>query len=47
MTANQSGGLVGLDHPNNTPSHPHWNKKHYKSVEFSLILECQSPVAQT
>ena len=38
------GALVGLIPPNKAPSHPEWNLKHYKSVEFCWILECQTPL---
>jgi len=30
--------------PNNAPSPPKWNMKHYKSVEFCQFLQCQAPL---
>ena len=32
------GALVGLDPPNKAPNPPNWNVKHYKYIEFWLIL---------
>ena len=36
------GSLMGLVVPNKAPSSPNWNSKHYKSVSFCLVLDCQA-----
>jgi len=35
--------VLNLSPPNKAPSHPKLNMKHYKSMEFYSILECQAP----
>jgi len=37
-----AGIFRGLSPPNKAPSPLNWNMKHYKSLEFLLILECQA-----
>jgi len=38
------GALVGLGFQNKAPKFPSWNRKHYKTVMFVQILECQDPL---
>jgi len=38
------GPFVGLPSPMEAPRPPNWIMKHYKSVDFDQIRECQAPL---